>query len=125
MTHTLLIHEKCNEDVQSILNSFSRISHNGTDLRKKFLLRLVEVYQNIYENFPGGQKLPINWERPWEEHFVRYIHRVPDFFDVLVIYTKLNSNAIVILGVMSLESYYRVKREQYLAFHKGRFPRTI
>jgi hypothetical protein len=106
----ILIHEKCNKDVELVLE---RLSQLPEETKSNFLSRLVEVYQNIYETPAGGFAVGIDLSDPLR-YVQNYVYVIPGFPYLAVIYTRLKNGTVVILGIMSLETYYGLKTQDYM-----------
>lgn len=113
MKKQLLFHEKCNEDILSILECLAAREPQRKD---HFLTRLTEAYQNLYENEVAGEYV-LEKDTFWSERIEKRIHPVCDF-SYLVVTTKLRDHITVVLAIISMASYYKMEAAQRIELLK-------
>lgn len=112
MSEQLLFHEKCNQDVQHILDTFDKEDSEYLNHKKEFLFRLTEAYQLIFESASATTipvyEMDIHWNKKIPKRIVRVFG-----FSYFVVYMTLSKKSIVILSVVDAAAIYKYKIKNY------------
>ena len=105
MHEQLLFHEKCNQDIQQILERIRVRDGDHAAEKAAFLVRLTETYQLLFESPTSSSGHIYEPDMPWGERFEKRILKIHSY-PYIVVYTRLSSRSLVVLGIININSTF-------------------
>jgi len=102
MINSFLFHEKCDNDVQQIMLELKKYKEDSI---QKFKNELIITYQTIFEKPHIGQQIRRDWVLHNQEIRCQMLHNFP----YGVIYKTFSERKVIILGIVSVDFYYRYR----------------